>query len=309
MKIKVLLFMAVLCPQVMNAQNVQFVGGFNYSNIQFSKPVSANTNFVERYSSFAGYQAGIKVELGRDEDTDELGLFSLSLEALVAQHGTNYYAYNGNSSQVWVDKDANPIKSEGTIVTKLEIANTYLKLPISISVNINEHFSVQLGGYAAYMIQSKGTGTVTYSGTVSKKHLPLSKSNDDLLDTFRIKSFQTKLIGDYLEASDMAIVRSGDSLLCAANPSLGMRPIELGGYYDRNGRDGLLFNRLDLGLHAGIKLEAGGWFIATRVSYGMSDVFNNGYHRTPVLDENKKFVLNNDFQRNISYELNIGYSF
>ncbi|MEN9611616.1 MAG: hypothetical protein RLZZ628_2430 [Bacteroidota bacterium] len=70
-----------------------------------------------------------------------------------------------------------------------------------------------------------------------------------------------------------------------------------------------MFNRLDLGIHAGIQLEAGGWFIAARVSYGLSDVLNNNYHAYPVLDENKKFVLNNSVQRNIAYELNLGYSF
>jgi hypothetical protein len=158
------------------------------------------------------------------------------------------------------------------------------------------------------LIQSKGSGTMNYNGsvTVSKKTPPYSRLD---LDTFKIKPFQTALNFNYLDEFDTGIIRMGDSSLCSANAALGLRPTQLGAYYDRNGRSGLMFNRLDLGIHAGIQLEAGGWFIAARVSYGLSDVLNNNYHAYPVLDENKKFVLNNSVQRNIAYELNLGYSF
>jgi hypothetical protein len=48
-----------------------------------------------------------------------------------------------------------------------------------------------------------------------------------------------------------------------------------------------------------------------RMSYGLSDVFNNNYHAIEtVKDENtRKFVLNTGFQRNISYELSVGFCF
>jgi hypothetical protein len=223
----------------------------------------------------------------------------------MAQKGLNYY-YFGPSSQVWAE--GTTAESKGTVETKLEIATTYLQLPISISVNVSDYLSIQLGVYAAYLLRSRGTGTMNYSGTVSvsKKTPPLYKQE---LDTFNIKSFQMALNANYLDEFDAAIVRVGDSLLCKENPALGKRPTSLGAYYDRNGRSGLLFNRLDLGLHAGLKLEAGGWLILGRISYGLSDVFNNEYHATQLLDENKKFVLNNATQRNISYELTIGFSF
>ncbi|MEN9612973.1 MAG: hypothetical protein RLZZ628_3787, partial [Bacteroidota bacterium] len=275
MKFKVLLFVAGLCPLVMNAQNapkIQFVGGINWSNLRLSKPIPENANFVERYSQFSGYQAGIKVEFGRDEDSDELG-FSLPVEVLIAQTGANYHYY-GPSYQNWAEGES--VTSKGTVETKLEIANTYLKLPISLSINVNQHFSLQLGGYAAYLIQSKGSGTMNYNGnvTISKKTPPYSRLD---LDTFKIKPFQTALNFNYLDEFDTGIIRMGDSSLCSANAALGLRPTQLGAYYDRNGRSGLMFNRLDLGIHAGIQLEAGGWFIAARVSYGLSDVLNNNY--------------------------------
>jgi Outer membrane protein beta-barrel domain len=303
MKSNILLFMALLCASVMNAQRIQIVGGINYSNIRFGKTMVPNTNFVEKYRAFGGYQIGLKLELGRDEDTQELGLFSLSLEALIAQKGANYY-YSGPSSQVWAEVET--VKSIGTVETKLEIANTYLKLPISISVNVNQRLSLQVGGYASVLVRSTGTGTMNYSGSVvvAKKAPPYPKQS---LDTFKIKSFQTELNFNYLDEYDAAIVRLGDSLLCPANASLGFRPKSVGAYYDRNGRTGLMFNRLDLGLHAGLKLEGSGWLLSARVSYGLLDVFNNEYHANPTLDENKKNVLNTNTQRNISYELNLGF--
>lgn len=305
MKSNILLFIALLCATVVNAQKVQFVGGINYSNLRLGKQSATNPYSIEKYRPLAGYQVGIKMEWGHDEDTDELGLFSLNLEALMVQKGTNYY-YFGPSYQNWAEVET--VQSKGTVETKLEISNTYLKLPISISVNVNQHLSLQVGGYAAYLVRSTGNGMMNYSGIVSvaKKAPPYNKYD---IDTFKIKSFQTKLIFNYLDESDAAIVRSGDSLLCAANPALGTRPISLGAYYDRNGRAGLMFNRLDLGLHAGLKLEAGGWLLSARVSYGLSDVFNNEYHTTQLLDENKKFVLNTNIQQNISYELSLGFRF
>jgi hypothetical protein len=305
MKSNILLFIALLCATAINAQSVQIVGGINYPNIRLGKTTAPNTNFVEKYRPFSGYQIGIKTEFGRDEDTQELGLFSLTFEALIAQKGTNYY-YLGPSSYNWAEVET--VQSKGTVETKLEIANTYLKLPISISVNVSQTLSFQLGGYAAYLVRSTGTGTMNYSGivVVAKKAPPYPKQS---LDTFKIKSFQTELNFNYLDEYDAAIVRTGDSLLCPTNASLGFRPKSMGAYYNRNERTGLMFNRLDLGLHAGIKLEAGGWLLSGRISYGLSDVFNNEYHATSILDENKKFVLNTASQRNISYELNLGFKF
>ncbi|MEY4934793.1 MAG: hypothetical protein RIS64_1152 [Bacteroidota bacterium] len=305
MKFNILLFMALLCATTMNAQRVQFVGGINYSNIRLGKTTTPNTNFVEKYNAFSGYQMGLKVELGHDEDTEELGLFSLSLEALLAQKGTNYY-YSGPSSRVWID-DKN-IESKGNIVeTKIEIANTYLKLPISISVNVNQSFSFQLGGYAAWLVRSTGTGTMNYKETVTPKQTQTPPLSPDRPATYKAK-FEIPLNFDYLDGSEGAIILS-DSLLCAANPALGMRPASVGAYYDREERTGLMFNRLDLGLHGGVKLEGGGWVLSARVSYGLSDVFNNEYHANPILDDNKKNVLNTNTQRNISYELSLGFSF
>jgi hypothetical protein len=237
MKSNILLFMAVLCASVVNAQNrVQFVGGPIYASIQTGKPMSYNGSTVESYQGITGSVWGFRMEVGR-EDSDT-GVFSLSFEALVAQMGTTYN-YNGFGYRAWRTIDGASVFSKGTIETRLKISNTYLKLPILLNININDHLSLQLGGYAAYLIRSKGTGSLQYFNGVIDNYPP-----------DKIKGFKTALNYNYLdEYDDGAIV--GKDTLCLTNLDLGMRPTSLGAYYDRNERTGLIFNRLDLGLNTG----------------------------------------------------------
>jgi hypothetical protein len=294
MKFNILLFMALLCATTMKAQRVQIIGGINYASISMGKPTTYRGSTVEKYGHIGGSQIGLRLEIGREET--DTGIFSLSFETLMAQIGTNY-SYNGQGDRIWrtVEGIDEVLISKGTMETRLEISNTYLKLPILLNININDHFSLQLGGYAAYLIRSRGTGTLQYFNGVIESYPP-----------DKIKGFKTTLNYNYLdEYDDGAVV--GKDTLCLTNLDLGMRPTSLGAYYDRNGRKGVMFNRLDLGLNAGVTLQAGGWLVMARVSYGLSDVFNNDYHAREGVIENKKFVLNNDFQRNISYELSIGF--
>jgi len=88
-------------------------------------------------------------------------------------------------------------------------------------------------------------------------------------------------------------------------------PRTLQAYYDYpNGADTGLFNRLDFGIHASANVFINrSLFVGLRFNYGLTDITNDDVDRSLGEINGSDLILRDDFDRNISLQASIGFSF
>lgn len=286
----VLAFFLAMGFTSVQAQEVSaaFKAGLNFSRLAGPFETNESGMELEKSSFSTGFHiaGGINVRF-----TD---LFGMRAELMYSQKGADY-TFDGDSYWIFYPTEESTIHSTGNRSTVLTITNSYLDLPV-IGYIRSGRVEVSAGASIGVLVASRGQGEVVYSGqTVGGEEVDpftvaldfnYSKDGRQVLD---IGETESRLI----EGKSVDI------------------PKNVGANYAVFGPEENLFNALDIGLVAGAAFFLNdGLYVGLRVNYGLSDVTDEKKDISKVsLDENREFVFRDDFDRNVSLQASVGFSF
>jgi hypothetical protein len=254
-----------------------FKAGLNFNKITGDKLTE------ESYDVNLGFHIGI---IFKYEITD---LYGLKWELMYSQKGVKY-AYKGPSSFL-LQETTTPLLLSGERDMNVDISNDYLDIPV---MGYGKFGPVELsaGFNVGLLVGSFGGGQIRFNGTS-----PANTSFELNLDH---RYFGDK-VGEATTSELESIDISGQRIDI---------PKQLGAYYEYQEKDGSKYNFIDIGVNAGIALFINeGLNIGFRANYGLIDV-----SRSPMDISYKDFDGNypaivNDKNRQVSYQVSLGFSF
>lgn len=274
----------------LNAQEITygFKAGLNFSTFQAESETYADGSAPEIYSYNPGFLVGI---IFKNKVTD---IFGLQAEILYSQKGTKY-RFDGPSYQPLLATTGEVLQTTGNKDLSLNITNSYLDIPVSAYGRVLSWLEIHGGVSAGILVSSSGSGEMRYTSATSER----GELIEDFIVSLDHKYFSDN--GGIGEVGEDPITRTIDGKFVEI-------PRSISAYYEFGQDEDLnLFNRLDLGLHAGFSLYLNqGLFLGMRGNFGLSDVTNNEVDRS-IIDQD--VGLRDDKDTNLSLQAFIGFSF
>ena len=275
-------FFLLVCFQL----SVQAQSGLSYG---FKAGLSSNTlrgplDEGERFVGNVGFHLGIIVKY---PITD---IFGIKGEFVYSQKGTKYF-YNG-PSQFYVQQASNPFIMQGTRDLNLNVANDYLDFPIMAYATIGR-FEFSAGVNLGLLVGSTGGGQLKITGT------------DPVSEPFTL-NLDHRYYGDKareaLPISNTIVVDvSGQQIVL---------PTLLGAYYEYETKDASLYKFLDVGVNGGFSIFLNeGLYLGFRVNFGLTDVTHGDADISFRSFEGNAPILQNDKDKQTSYQFSLGFSF
>lgn len=275
----------------LSAQTISggFKTGLNFSRFDGPLIQDANGNDLESFSYATGFHVGAIVNF---KFTD---YFGVRTELLYSQKGTDY-DYNGDSYlRVYDDNASQNVVLNGNRATTINITTSHIDIPILAYFRLGR---IELAGgvNAAVMINSTGTGEIALRNVST----PLGQPKEDIIISVDANYNQDNYqITELIDPTTITVLNV-DYLA----PSL------VGAYYDASDSSESAFKRLDFGLNAQVGFYLNqGLLLSFRANYGLSDVTNQIQDIDPRTLEAGQVVTRDDFDRNISLQASIGFSF
>jgi len=280
------LVLIALFTMNLNAQNYHFGirAGMNYA--KFLGPSEANV--VEDFNLNNGFHFGI---VGLMELND---YFSVGAEILYNQLGSKYH-YEGQSYYkfgedfIWEN-----------LTYDLEVSSSYINIPIQIHFQPIKRFEIIAGGYFGFLVS------------------PVAGGKFD----FGEKFFQYPEHNYYSDdAGGVPYGASYDILNVIVPQDDGTEEIAQihktpGAYYhytldEFNSDTGKKYNWFDIGLTGGFTYFINSsLYTGVKVEYGLLDITNKNLDRSlNVLDEDENFILRDDYDTNLNFQVSLGFRF
>ncbi len=267
-----------------------FVAGLNFATISGPSEMDANGQSLDNYSYRTSFHLGGRFNY---KFNDILGVRA---EILYSQKG-GQYTYDGDSYWVFLtEKEDVYVYANGTRSTSLSINNSYLDLPLMITARFGR-LEIAGGGYMAYMVGSRGSGELTFSGV---------SEGGQTVDPFTV-ALDFNYFNDNFQRDDIGEVENriidGETVLI---------PKSLGTEYQINvDSEERLFRRFDYGLKGSIAVFLNeGLFLGFRVQYGLSDLTRTERDISRYrLDANREPVYLDHDDRNLLLQASIGFNF
>ncbi len=292
MNLRLIIFILLLgfgTPLVAQTLSGGFKTGLNFSRFEGDLIEGPSGEQYESFSFSTGFHVGAIINL---KFTDYFGLRG---EILYSQKGSDY-DYNGPSYLRLYDAlGVNSITLEGTRNTTINVTNSYVDIPILAYLRFGR-VEFGAGVSAGVMLGSRATGEVALREAVT----PIGLTVEDVVIAFDANYFQDEFqITDFADAMEVRI--QGTNVI---------QPATIGAYYDANDSRENLYKRLDLGLigQVGFYLNQG-LFLSLRANYGLSDVTNQSQDIDFESLNGNNVILRDDFDRNLSLQASIGFSF
>ena len=286
MKIFPIVFACFLFLGTLSAQDFSFgfKAGLNFSRIDGPSETDSNGSNLEEIKLTKGFQFGPIFNL---KFTD---VFGIRGELLYSQKGTDY-SYNGQSFWIFYTEVGDPLYHfGGNRNMRLFISNSYLDVPFSAVARFGR-IEASAGFSVGLLLGSKASGEVTYTGP-------------------NIAPFT--IILEYNFGKDEPTIDPGqDPMIETVSGQTMLIPRQTSAYYGVFGREDKLFNALDMGVHAGLSFYLSkGLFIGFRFNYGLMDTTKEKQDLSVYkLGENNSFITRDEFDRNISLQASVGFSF
>lgn len=265
-----------------------FKAGINLSRFSGPSEVNSNGDELEKNSFATGFHiaGGVNVRF-----TD---LFGMRAELMYSQKGVEY-TFDGDSYWIFYPTEETEIHSNGTRSRVLSISNTYIDLPIIGYIRYGR-VELSAGASIGALVSSRGQGEVIYSGQTV---------GGEAVDPFTI-ALDFNYFKDDLQRTDAG--ESENRLIQGKSVKI---PKNVGANYAVFGPEEKLFNALDIGLVAGASFFLNdGLYVGFRLNYGLTDVTDEKKDVAIVaLDENRDFITRDDFDRNVSMQMSVGFSF
>lgn len=285
------LWLMLALPFCLTAQEISggFKTGLNFS--RFDGPIAedGNGNALESFKYTTGFHVGALVNFRLTD------YFGFRTELLYSQKGTDY-TYSGDSylRLYNVPGDRNIVLSTDRNTT-ISVTNSHVDIPIMAYIRLGR-FEFAGGANAAVLLGSVATGEVAHRNI----RTAVGQSIDDIIITYDANYFQDAYqTGDFSDSRNINIVNTTYVI-----------PEVIGGYYDASNSDENLYRRFDVGLNAQVAFYLNqGLFFSTRLNYGLIDVTNEGQDIDYRSLNNGQVITRDDFDRNISIQASLGFSF
>lgn len=280
------------CISFLSAQELSygFKAGLNFSRINTSDIEQEDGADLENFGQNSGFHLGVVV------NTKFTEYFGARGEFLFSQKGGRYdydgLSYTELNSFIGEDR----VTRTGFRKMNLNISNAYIDIPISVYVRPVKWFELSAGFSAGVLISSTAAGEMSFR--------EISQAEDD---AFKGISLDYRYFRD--EPGE-AIAENGTEVRMINGVSLEM-PKTIKAYYDYpDGAETGLFNRVDLGLHAGANFFINkSLFVGARLNYGLSDITNEEVDRALFEKDGNDIIYRDDNDRNLSIQASIGFSF
>ncbi|MBK8502577.1 MAG: outer membrane beta-barrel protein [Saprospiraceae bacterium] len=274
----ILLMAASTSPMLAQSQvSYGFKAGLNYNT--FTGPLDEG----EAFDRTTGFHIGI---IFKYMLTD---IFGLKGEFVYSQRGGEYL-YNG-SSFFLIQKDPNPILLSGTRDMTLNVSNNYLDFPL-LAYGKFGRFELNAGINISLLGGSVGAGQLKFSGIQP----PVNEFSIDL---------DHRYFGDEAKGAS----NFGTQEIRVSNEKVNI-PSQIGGYYEYAKKDGNLYQFLEVGFLVGVSFYLNdGLFLGLRGNYGLVDVTRSSMDRSYTTFTDGQPTLRNDNDKQVSYQLSLGFSF
>jgi len=263
--------------QAQNRLSYGFKAGLNYNT--FNGPEDE----AESFDRTTGFHIGV---IFKYPLTD---LFGFKGEFVYSQRGGKY-SYQGPSSFL-VQRTPNPILLSGNRDMTVNISNNYLDFPL-LAYGKFGWFEVNTGVTLSVLVGSLGAGQLKFTGL------------NPPVDEFSINLDHHYFSDKAREASSF-----GTQEIRVSNERITI-PSQIGGYYELESKDGNLYKGLEVGWLAGVSFYLNeGLFLGLRGNFGLLDITRSQMDRSYRTFTNNVPVPQNDKDKQISYQLSLGFSF
>ncbi len=280
--------LSIMMMGKMTGQSVSggFKVGFNYSNIVGPSEMDNQGNALETMNFDNGFHIGAIVNFRL---SDVLGLRT---ELLFSQKGTDYSFEGPSYWFFYPDENTTITSTGGTRKTRLFVSTSYFEVPLMIYGRVGS-FEFSGGPSIAFLTGSKATGEIKYS----------SPTIDPFTVALEFNYNKDKPMKELVPNQPRQMVNSAGVEIPA--------PKTVGAYYAALGTTDKLYNVVDFGLNAGVSYYLNkGLFIGLRANYGLLDVTKNEQDISPSKydEQAKTFFTNDDVDKNLSFQLSIGFN-
>lgn len=285
-------FAALLfCLTNINAQELTFgfKAGLNFSQFDTDDIEQANGVDLETFQQNSGFHLGVAVT---NKITD---IFGVRGEFLFSQKGGRYEFEGDSYMRLLTFTGEDRLIREGFRDMNLNISNAYIDIPVMVYVKPLKWLELAAGVNVAALISSTGAGELVFRDQAQIEG-----------DEFRGISLDYRFFGD-----EVGEFIDGDTEIRMINGTSFEIPKNLQAYFEYpQGAETGLYNRFDFGLHASANIYINrSLFLGIRFNYGLTDVTDEKVDRALGEINGSDFILRDDFDRNISLQASIGFSF
>lgn len=285
------LLLAIALPFSLSAQELSggFKTGLNFSKFDGPLATDANGNDLESYTASTGFHVGAIINL---KMTDYFGFRS---ELLYSQKGSNY-TYSGPSYlRLYNSTAGKSVELSATRNTTISVTNSHIDIPVLAYLRFGK-LEIAGGVNAAVLLGSVATGEVAFTNVKTG----VGQNLADITITYDANYLKDAYqISDFIDPTELTVVNTQYLV-----------PSVIGAYYDANNKDEKLYNRIDFGLNAQLAFYLNqGLFVGARLNYGLTDVTNQEQDIDYNSLDNGQVRLRDDFDRNLSLQASIGFSF
>ena len=283
----------VISINFLTAQNLSFgfKAGLNFSQINTTDIEQFDGNDIESFAQNSGFHLGV---IMNNKISD---LFGARAEFLFSQKGGRY-DFDGPSYALlnsFIGEER--VTRIGFREMNLNTSNTYFDLPVSFYFRPVKWFEISAGANVAVLISSTASGELAFQ--------EISQSEED---AYRGISLDYRYFSD--EPGEFETT-NGTEIRMINGISLEI-PKTINAYYDYpDGAETGLYNRFDLGIHAGMNFYINkSLFVGGRINLGLRDITNPEVDRALLeTDIDNNLILRDDTDRNLSIQASIGFSF
>lgn len=285
---RILFALLVACVPFLIMAQGEFSGGFK-TGLNFSNFDGPSETDGENFELNTGFHIGATFIYSVTD------LFGFKGELLYSQKGTQY-SYDDQSYFIfYIDQTDQTIVANGNRRTDISISNSYIDIPLMVYYRLGK-LELEAGVNAAFLIGSVGSGGLAFSGQTPSGSI-VSEFTADIDN------------GYFRDDPGLASLFAADQF--SLNTLTALRPTSVGAYYHGIDNGENLFNRIDLGLNAGLAFFLNnGLYLGVRANYGLSDVTNTDQDvAISKLGTNNELTTREDVDRNISLQASVGFRF
>lgn len=265
-----------------------FRAGLSFSTFSGDLETDQSGNELESYGLATGFHIGVNVAY---KFTDLVGLRG---ELNFSQRGTKY-TYEGDSYYILGLHEAESVLIRGNRDMTLNVTNAYVDVPITLYYKVGP---IELSGGvgAGLSIGSTGGGNIVFEGVSPTSGQDLMPFEIDLNYNYRSDGARQ------VEASTTEVRVDGRIFNI---------PDRVGAYYWFEEKDKDLMKGIDVFLVGGLSFYLNeGFYLGGRVFYGLTDVDRNEYDISLAnVSSNGDYNYREDTNRNITYQVSLGFSF
>jgi len=283
---------ALSAPLPLIAQ--EFSGGFkaglNFATFDGPLETGPGGAELESFGNSTNFHIGVIANL---KFTD---VFRMRAELLYTQKG-GIINFNGPSYWLFSPSDGtDPFSLDGQRATALEVTNTYIEVPIMAVARLKK-FEFSAGLSAGLLVSSRAAGEVAVSELTAN-------------DGSAVQDININMDFNYLSDKPQELNEMNSSLRQVGGSDVFL-PENLNARYQQLDDDDNLFNTLDIGFVGGISYFLNqGLFIGARVNYSLVDITETSQDISrSEINEDNTYVTREDDDRNLLYQLSVGFSF